>query len=78
LATLGLLVFNANLVAVICQKIADESDLTTVKDLNNLVLAIIKENHEEVRLRIAYLARAYGITFNESQGSRGCTTVRYW
>jgi len=78
LAKLGVLMFNANLVAVICQKIAAESDLTTVRDLNNLLLAVIKENHEEVRLRIAYLARAYGITFNGSQGSRGSTTVGYW
>ena len=75
---LGVLMFNADLVGVICQKIAAESDLTTVRDLNNLLLAVIKDNHEEVRLRIAYLARAYGITFNESQGSRGCTTVGYW
>ena len=75
---LGVLMFNADLVGVICQKIAAESDLTTVRDLNNLLLAVIKENHEEVRLRIAYLARAYGITFNESQGRRGCSTVGSW
>ena len=70
--------FNADLVGVICEKIAAESDLTTVRNLNNLLLAVIKDNHEEVRLRIAYLARAYGITLNESQGSRGCITVGYW
>jgi len=73
----GVLMFNADLVGVICQKIAAESDLTTVRDLNNL-LAVIKDNHEEVSLRVTYLARAYGITFNESQGSHGCTTVGYW
>ena len=70
--------FSDALVRLICQKIAAESDLTAVRDLNNLLLAVFKDNHEEVRLRIAYLPRAYGITLNESQGSRGCITVGYW
>lgn len=62
--------FNVDLVHLICQKIAAESDLITVRELNSLLLAVIKDNHEEVRLRIAYLARAYGITFDESKGPR--------
>jgi len=62
--------FNAELVRSICQKIAAESDLVTVRQLNSLLLAVIKDNHEEVRLRIAYLARAYAITFDESKGPR--------
>jgi len=66
----GVLMFNADLVGVICQKIAAESDLITVRELNSLLLAVIKDNHEEVRLRIAYLARAYAITFDESKGPR--------
>jgi len=62
--------FNVDLVHLICQKIAAESDLITVRELNSLLLAVIKDNHEEVRLRIAYLARAYAITFDESKGPR--------
>ena len=62
--------FNEALVRLICQKIAAESDLITARELNSLLLAVIKDNHEEVRLRIAYLARAYGITFDESKSPR--------
>ena len=59
--------FNAELVRSICQKIATESDPLIVRDLNSLLLSVIRDNHEEVRLRIAYLAIAYGITFDESK-----------
>jgi len=62
--------FSEALVRSICQKIAAESDRVTVRELNSLLLAVIKDNHEEVRLRIAYLARAYAITFDESKGPR--------
>ena len=59
--------FNAELVRSICQKIAAESDPLIVRDLNSLLLSVIRDNHEEVRLRIAYLAIAYGFTFDESK-----------
>ena len=62
--------FSEALVRSISQQIAAESDLVTVRELNSLLLAVIKDNHEEVRLRIAYLARAYAITFDESKGPR--------
>ena len=62
--------FSEALVRSIYQKIAAESDRVTVRELNSLLLAVIKDNHEEVRLRIAYLARAYAITFDESKGPR--------
>jgi hypothetical protein len=62
--------FSEALVRLICQKIAAESDVVTVRELNSLLLAVIKDNNEEVRLRVAYLARAYGITFDESEGPR--------
>jgi len=62
--------FNAELVRSICQKIAAESDPLIARDLTNLLLSVIRDNHEEVRLRIAYLARAYRITFDESKGPR--------
>jgi len=62
--------FRDALVHLICQKIAAESDPVRARELNNLLVAVTKDNHEEVRLRIAYLARAYGITFDESEGPR--------
>jgi len=62
--------FSEALVRSIYQKIAAESDRVTVRELNSLLLAVIKDNHEEVRLWIAYLARAYAITFDESKGPR--------
>jgi len=65
--------FSEALVRSICQKIAAESDLVTVRELNSLLLAVIKDNHEEVRLRIAYLARAYAITFDRIERSSRAT-----
>ena|SRR5215469_4604110 len=62
--------FNAELVRSICQKIAAESDPSIARDLSNLLLSVIRDNHEEVRSRIAYLARVYRITFDESKGPR--------
>ena len=50
--------FNAELVRSICQKIAAESDPLIVRDLNSLLLSVVRDNHEEVRLPIAYLAIA--------------------
>jgi hypothetical protein len=57
--------FNPELVGLACQKIA-ESDLGKLRDLNSLLLAVLKDDHEEVRLQIAFLANAYGIAFDES------------
>ena len=65
--------FSEALVRSICQKIAAESDLVTVRELNSLLLAVIKDNHEEVRLRIAYLPRAYAITFDRIERSSRAT-----
>ena len=59
--------FNAELVRSICQKMTAESDPLIVRDLNSLLLSVVRDNHEEVRLRIAYLAIAYGFTFDESK-----------
>ena len=59
--------FNAELVRSICQKITAESDPLIVRDLNSLLLSVVRDNHEEVRLRIAYLGIAYGFTFDESK-----------
>jgi hypothetical protein len=67
--------FSAALVRLICQKIAADSDLVTIRELNSLLLAVIKDNHEEVRLRIAYLARAHAITFNRKVLARNPEVV---
>jgi hypothetical protein len=66
----GAVMYNAELVRSICEKIAGESDPLIVRDLSSLLLSVIRDNHEEVRFRIAYLARAYRITFDESKGPR--------
>ena len=56
-----MLMFSEALVCLICQKIAAESDPLTVTNLNSLLLSVIRDNHEEVKLRIAYMAGAYWI-----------------
>jgi hypothetical protein len=68
--------FNEDLVRSICQEAAVESDLSIVRELNSFLLSAFRDNHEEVRLRIAYLAKAYGITFDESKGPRAILSSR--
>lgn len=67
--------FNADLVGV-SQKIAAESDFYQLRDLNSLLVSVIKVGYEEVRVLIAHLGKAGAIAFDESQGSRGCTSSR--
>ena len=52
-------VYNLALVRQLCQDIADEKELQRLSDLADLLQAVIKEDQEEIRLRIAFLARLY-------------------
>jgi len=56
LATLGVLIFDADLVGL-SQKIAAESDLYQFREWNSL-LSFIKVGYEEVRVRIVHLGQS--------------------
>ena len=51
--------YNIALVRQLCQDIADEKDPKRLSELAELLQAVIKEDHEEVRLRISFLAKLY-------------------
>jgi len=57
LATLGVLIFDADLVGL-SQKIAAESDLYQFREWNSLFLSFIKVGYEEVRVRIVHLGQS--------------------
>ena len=59
------LVFDADLVRTLCQKILQEDDPERTSDLLSLLHAVIKDDQEEVRLRAYFLSRKYGPAFND-------------
>jgi hypothetical protein len=54
-------VYNADLVRRLCQEIVNEKDPEKYKDLISLLQAVIKDNQDEIRIRMAFLAKKYGI-----------------
>ena len=55
----GRFVYNVALVRQLCQDIAEEKDPQRVSELADLLQAVIKEDQEEIRLRISFLAKLY-------------------
>jgi hypothetical protein len=56
--------FNPELVEVLSEKLASEADPQKLHELNALLQAVIKDDVEEIRLRLAFLAKTWGITFD--------------
>ena len=56
--------FNPELVGVLCEKISSETDPQKLREMNELLQAVIKEDVEEIRLRLVFLAKKWGITFD--------------
>jgi hypothetical protein len=52
-------VFDVNLVRSLCQEISQEQDLDKVEGLLSLLQAVIRDDQEEMKLRIQYLAKKY-------------------
>jgi len=52
-------VYNVALVRQLCANLAAEQDPDKVTELADLLQAVVKENHEEIRLRLAFLVRKY-------------------
>ena len=48
---------------VLCEKLASETDPQKLREMNELLQAVIKEDVEEIRLRLVFLAKKWGITF---------------
>jgi len=52
-------VYNVALVRQLCANIAAEQDPDRVTELADLLQAVVKENHEEIRVRLAFLVKKY-------------------
>src|SRR4029077_14810346 len=57
----GAFVYNADLVRQLCGEIANEKDREKTQDLLSLLQAVIKDNQEDIRIRMAFLAKKYGL-----------------
>jgi len=60
-------VYDADLVRKLCSDIIKEEDSQRVDELISLLQAVIKEDQEEIRVRMVYLAKKYSAAF-ESEG----------
>jgi hypothetical protein len=52
-------VYNINLVRQLCKDIAEEKDSQRTAELADLLQAVIKDDQEEIRLRLSFLAKVY-------------------
>ena len=59
--------YDVNFVRQICRDINSEGDPVKTSNLIALLDAVLKEDVEEVRLRMAYLAKKYGIVESSSE-----------
>jgi hypothetical protein len=57
----GAFVNNADLVRQLCGEIANEKDREKAQDLLSLLQSVIKDNQEDIRIRMAFLAKKYGL-----------------
>jgi hypothetical protein len=52
-------VYNADLVRQLCGEIVNEKNPAKSEDLISLLQAVIKDDQDEIRIRMAFLAKKY-------------------
>jgi cytochrome c-type biogenesis protein CcmH/NrfG len=62
-------VYNADLVRNLCRTIIREKDTQKSGELLALLRAVMREDQEEIRVRMAFLAKNYSIIGSESQAA---------
>jgi hypothetical protein len=65
----GAFVYNSDLVRQLCGDILNEKDSHKAEELISLLRAVIKDDHEEVRVRMAFLAKKYAAAIGESKAA---------
>ena len=58
--------YSSDLVRQLCADILHEKDPGRVQDLLSLLQAVIKEDREEIRIRMAFLAKKYANALSDS------------
>ena len=65
--------YNSDLVRKLCGDILNEKDSQKAEELISLLQAVIKDDQEEVRVRMAFLAKKYekyaAVFINESKAA---------
>lgn len=51
--------YSADLVRQICGEVVNEKDPEKAQDLMSLLQAVIKDDQEDIRIRMAFLAKKY-------------------
>jgi len=62
-------VYNADLVRNLCRTIIREKDTQKSGELLALLRAVMREDQEETRVRMAFLAKNYSLLGSESQAA---------
>jgi len=62
-------VYNTSLVRQLCAEIVAEKDTERTEELICLLQAVVKENTEEIRTRMAVLAKKYANAISESKAA---------
>jgi hypothetical protein len=62
-------VFDVQLVRTLCKEITEEKDPPRVEELLHLLQAVIKDDQEEVRLRMSFLTRKYAAVVSDSKAA---------
>jgi hypothetical protein len=65
----GAFVFDVQLVRTLCQEITEGQDPPRVEELLHLLQAVIKDDQEEVRLRMSFLTRKYAAVVSDSKAA---------
>jgi len=62
-------VYDTDLVRKLCVDVLNENDPHKVEELLALLQAVIRDDQEEVRVRMAFLAKRYAHAFSESKAA---------
>jgi len=62
-------VYNTDLVRKLCADIVNERDSQKAEELIALMQAVIKDDHEEIRVRMAFLAKKYADAVSDSKAA---------
>jgi hypothetical protein len=62
-------VYNVDLLRHLCRDIANEKDSEKEQDLVSVLRAVIREDQEEIRVRMAFLAKKYANAISDSKAA---------
>jgi hypothetical protein len=62
-------VYNVDLLRQLCRDIANEADPQKEQDLVSVLQAVIREDQEEIRVRMAFLAKKYANAVSDAKAA---------